>query len=279
MKRIGFVFGVLFMALACQAQSSSDQAIFDRFLTVAKTDKLAEKPAGAQMEAIARFFLGTPYVAGTLEGDAQETLRVNLRELDCTTLVENVLALHLTLAKADPSFDDFKQNLLKVRYRNGELLDFTSRLHYTSEWISNNQSKGFVSVVPLGELAKPFPLTVYYMSANPREYPALVAAPSFLPALAAIESDINALSVSYVPKNAVRSAYPLIQTGDIIAITTDKEGLDYSHLGIAVKDASGVVRLLHASSSAKQVVVTDSDLFDYLAGVKQHTGITVVRAK
>ena len=37
--------------------------------------------------------------------------------------------------------------------------------------------------------------------------------------------------------------YPLIQSGDIIAITTDAEGLDYSHLGIAVKDAAGVVRL------------------------------------
>jgi hypothetical protein len=279
MKRIGFVFGLLVMVLACKAQSSGDQAIFDRFLTVAKTDKLAEKPAGAQMEAIARFFLGTPYVGGTLEGDAKETLRVNLRELDCTTLVENVLALHLTLASAQPTFDAFKQNLFKIRYRNAELFDYTSRLHYTAEWIANNEKKGFVATVPMGEQAKPFPLTVYYMTANPRSYPALEADPSLLPALAAIEGEINGLSVSYVPKAAVKSVYPLIQSGDIIAITTDAEGLDYSHLGIAVKDAAGVVRLLHASSSAKQVVVSETDLFDYLAGVKRHTGITVVRAK
>lgn len=258
------------MALACGAQQSPDEVVFARFL---------EQKTGPQMEAIARFFLGTPYVAGTLEGDGKETLRVNLRELDCTTLVENVLALHLTLAKGESSFDAFKKNLFMVRYRNGELYDYTSRLHYTTEWIDNNEKKGFVAKVPMGESAKPFPLMVYFMTANPRSYPALEADPSLLPALAAIESEINGLSVSYVPKDAVKSVYPLIQTGDIIAITTDAEGLDYSHLGIAVKDASGVVKLLHASSSAKQVVVSDSDLFDYLAGVKRHTGITVVRAK
>lgn len=271
--------GLLFVSVACKAQQSPDEVIFDRFMTVAKTDKLAQLPAGPQMEAIARFFLGTPYVAGTLEGDAHETLRVNLRELDCTTLVENVLALHLTLANAQPSFDAFKQNLLKVRYRNGELLDYTSRLHYTSEWIINNQTKGLVSVAMMGDSAERFPLEVYYMTANPRSYPALEADPSLLPALAAIEGEVNALTVYYVPKTAVRSAYPLIQSGDIIAITTDVEGLDYSHMGIAVKDASGVVRLLHASSSAKQVIVSETELFDYLAGVKRHTGITVVRAK
>jgi len=85
--------------------------------------------------------------------------------------------------------------------------------------------------------------------------------------------------VYYVPKTAVRSVYPLIQSGDIIAITTDADGLDYSHLGIAVKDAAGVVRLLHASSSAKKVIISETELFDYLAGVKRHTGITVVRPK
>ena len=70
MKRIGVVFGLLFLVLACKAQQSPDEVIFTRFL---------EQKTGPQMEAIARFFLGTPYVGGTLEGDAKETLRVNLR--------------------------------------------------------------------------------------------------------------------------------------------------------------------------------------------------------
>ena len=50
----------------------------------------------------------------------------------------------------------------------------------------------------------PFPLTVYYMTANPASYKALEADPSPLPALAAIEGEINGMSVSYVPKEAVQ---------------------------------------------------------------------------
>ena len=45
------------------------------------------------MLEIGKFFLGTPYVAGTLETKGAEHLVVNLREYDCVTFVENVVAL------------------------------------------------------------------------------------------------------------------------------------------------------------------------------------------
>ena len=43
----------------------------------------------------ARKLLGLPYVAHTLEVNRRERLVVNLRQLDCTTYVENVVALEL----------------------------------------------------------------------------------------------------------------------------------------------------------------------------------------
>ncbi len=45
------------------------------------------------MLEIGKFFLGTPYVVGTLETKRGEHLVVNLREFDCVTFVENVVAL------------------------------------------------------------------------------------------------------------------------------------------------------------------------------------------
>ena len=41
---------------------------------------------------IARRYLGTPYVANTLEDEGSEELVINKQEVDCTTFVEYVLA-------------------------------------------------------------------------------------------------------------------------------------------------------------------------------------------
>ena len=76
------------------------------------------------MVKTARFFLGTPYVAATLEMEP-ERLVVNLREMDCMTLVENVVVLTRTIQSENPSFETFCKNLQALRYRNGEIHDYT----------------------------------------------------------------------------------------------------------------------------------------------------------
>ena len=58
--------------------------------------KVRQQPATANVPLFfARQFLGVPYVAYTLEKFSSERLIVNTRELDCTTLIENVTALTL----------------------------------------------------------------------------------------------------------------------------------------------------------------------------------------
>ena len=64
-------------------------------------------PRGTNLQLFfARKFLGLPYVAHTLEINDDERLVVNTRQLDCTTLVENVTAL--TLCAALPQWQDHR---------------------------------------------------------------------------------------------------------------------------------------------------------------------------
>ena len=69
----------------------------------------------------ARKFLGYPYVGGTLDVDMEEGLIINTKELDCTTFVENVLALSICSKRGQTSFQDFCNALVQVRYIGGEV--------------------------------------------------------------------------------------------------------------------------------------------------------------
>ena len=63
------------------------------------------------MLEIGKFFLGTPYVTGTLETEGAEHLVVNLREYDCVTFVENVVALVYLVKSQEKSFKAFRRLL------------------------------------------------------------------------------------------------------------------------------------------------------------------------
>ena len=67
----------------------------------------------AQALAIAKSFLGVPYVSGTLEQGSTEQLVVNLRQLDCWTFIENSLAIALS---DQGDFQDYQTQLQKLRY-------------------------------------------------------------------------------------------------------------------------------------------------------------------
>ena len=67
-----------------------------------------------------------------------------------------------------------------------------------------------------------------------------------------------------------------IQPGDIIAFTTNQEGLDVAHVGLAVRDR-GRLRLLHASRREGAVVISAETLSAYLRRRRNFTGILVAR--
>lgn len=114
------------------------------------------------------------------------------------------------------------------------------------------------------------------MSRNYKKYPPLVAQPAMVEEMKKVEKAMNARKKFYVPKQLVRKAESGVLAGDVLLLTTSIKGLDTSHVGIAVKKG-GRVYLMHASSTAKKVVVSDKPLTDYMAGVASQTGIMVGR--
>lgn len=230
----------------------------------------------------ARQLKGIPYVARTLEENDKETLIINLHQLDCTTYVENVLALTLCAKHAQFTFEDFCNWLQKIRYKNGAIA-YTNRLHYFSEWIADNTAMGFVE-----ETQSPTPpfshiqtLRINYMSTHPKKYPMLVRHPEWIKEIAKMENQLNGKKYHYIPKSSISntSVYrKTIHNGDIIAITTNKEGLDTSHIGIAIWHKDGL-HMLNASRIRHQVIEEPMTLKTYMAKQPSQTGIRIIRVK
>jgi len=231
----------------------------------------------------ARKFIGRPYTAHTLEGNAHETLVVNTRGLDCTTLVETVTALTICKKKKLKTFQDYLRILRDLRYRQGELKDYTSRLHYFSDWIIDNEKMGYVKEIKSPN--PPFSATQHinacYMTQHFSDYQALRLNPQFLPAIRETEQNLSGKTCKYIPKDQVLDNDEMrqaIHDGDIIAITCDKPGLEIAHLGFAVWKKDGL-HLLNASSlkSNMQVVEETVTLYRYLEKQPHDTGIRVIR--
>src|SRR5690606_423375 len=88
---LGVPIGLL--AAAGPDPSDRDLAIFREKLEFAQEARLDTLSLGEAMARLGVTFIGTAYVPGTLEVPGPERLVVNLRELDCVTFVENVLAI------------------------------------------------------------------------------------------------------------------------------------------------------------------------------------------
>ncbi|MGN0220637.1 MAG: N-acetylmuramoyl-L-alanine amidase-like domain-containing protein [Prevotella sp.] len=226
-------------------------------------------------------FIHTPYVAHTLEVNDREQLVVNTRQLDCTTLVENVTALCMCMKQRLYDFAAFKENLQAIRYRNGVIGDYCSRLHYFSEWISDNRRKGIVTVIekPHGLFSSQQTLDLFFMSRYAHKYQALEKHPEYIAEISSTEQAVSGEDVRFLHKDSIgnndacRSA---IHDGDIIAITTSKKGLDIAHVGFAVWKKNGL-HLINASQKHKKVVLESMTLKQYLEQHPSHTGIRVIR--
>ncbi|MDR0833001.1 MAG: DUF1460 domain-containing protein [Candidatus Symbiothrix sp.] len=265
-----FVTGVFAQTTAAQEQ---DAALLEKFFqTVPKTT------VDSAMIRSALFFLNTPYVASTLEVNDDEKLVINERELDCTTFVENCLALARTLQQAHPNSAGFEQELQKIRYRGGVIDGYTSRLHYISDWIFDNEANGIIKDMTCelgGRKLKP---DVHFMSQNYHKYTHLANNPENVQRIQAIEQKINAREngYCYIPKNEIQNKQSLIKSGDIVCFVTSIKGLDLSHLGIAYWQ-NGRLTFIHASSTAKKVIINPESLSDFCDGIKTNKGIMVLR--
>lgn len=235
--------------------------------------------AGEKVLSIGLKYVGTPYVAHTLDLDGPEELILNCDEVDCTTFVEYVLAESLCpkLESGDISEGVFADKLQQIRYRNGQIDGYTSRLHYITEWVNNAVKKGFLTDVTATKSPTTEKVELSYMSSHPQLYKQLANSEENVTRMKAIEKALSGQEIHYLPKEQLPyNGLAWIKNGDIIAITTNIPGLDVSHLGIAFY-VEGKLTLLHASSKDGKVVVSKKTLSQMLKDNDKSTGIRVLR--
>lgn len=251
-------------------------------LTEILTTVLAEDIAspGARVERIARMFVDVPYVAHTLEMPAgeNEMLTVNIDQLDCTTFVESVAALAITVGERRSSWRDFVYNLERIRYRGGRMNGYSSRLHYIAEWIIDNTHRGnFADVTNRFPKVNYATKTLDFMSHHRDRYVALADSTNY-DRICRVEDGLRSHRYPFVKTmdlkdKATKAAF---RTGDIVALTSNLKDLDVTHLGIVVL-VEGEPYLLHASSSLGKVTVTNIPLDKFMERNRSLTGVRVVR--
>jgi hypothetical protein len=256
--------------------TEEDRAVFDRYLALMEDkDSL---PFDSLILHTASFFLGTPYVAATLEVEP-EGLVVNLRELDCSTFVENVIALSHTLAAGEPTFDKYCARLRRLRYRRDKIGGYADRLHYTSDWLYENSARGLVKYRGKDETGgEPYVFDLYFMSSHPDSYRQLKADSTLIPRIREAERRVSGRSPFYnlIPQDAIDSLATRIQSGDMVAFVTSIDGLDISHVGIITRQG-GTLSFLHASSQAMKVIVNPAPLKEYVEKSRTCPGIMLAQ--
>jgi hypothetical protein len=256
-------------------RQGQDQRIFEELTRFLDKRKASGTFPDQLMLEIGKFFLETAYGVGTLETKGAERLVVNLREFDCFTFVENVVAVAGCLKSWQKSFEAFRRVLKKTRYRNGRMQGYASRLHYFSDWIHDNQRKGLLRDVTSKIGGTPFRKTINFMTTHPDLYSALKDVVN-LKRLKSVERAISRRSMFFISKEGLRHSEDRIHDGDIIAITANTEGLDVQHVGLAVR-VKNRIYLLHASSTECKVRLSKKTLYRYLMQSRARSGMIVAR--
>jgi len=224
---------------------------------------------------IGRLFINNPYKAGTLEGYGKEKLIVNVSAFDCTTFVETVLAQARCVASGRISHDEFRKNLQLIRYRQGKINGYSSRLHYFTDWLRDNEKKKILTDVSrlLGNNHQR--KKINFMTAHCELYPALKNKTQ-LARMLIVEKSLPRKFFHVIGKNKLNSQKEKIRNGDVIAFAANQEGLDVAHAGFAIRQGKSL-HLLHASSKEGAVIISQKTLADYLKSNKKFTGIIVAR--
>ena len=289
-----FLFLIVIMLMACapkpasrqqQAQAAtvpqmrfhcdSDTIVINQLLLQGYESGLSD--ANALVEFYARRLLGTPYVAHTLEGD-EEMLTINIHQLDCLTFIESLYALTRVTLAGRYSWRDYADNIENVRYRGGEMGDYSSRIHYISEWIIDNHVRGnLVEVTPDLPHVDYMVKNIDYMTTHTGSYRQLKNDPEMVEKIRRFELRNHRfpyLKRSWLNDKGVKAA---LRSGDFVSLVTRADGLDVSHNGIIIVDEKGDPYLLDASMSGGKVMLEAKPLYKFLERSKNNIGIRVFR--
>jgi hypothetical protein len=253
-----------------------DVEIFRDVMERAAAERLDTLPIGEIIVRVGRRFVGEPYTPQTLEIPGPERVVVNLREFDCVTYVESVLALARLIRERRAGFAAYTEELRRIRYREGTLDDYPSRLHYFSDWIADNERKGLVRDVTAELGGQPVTEPIDFMSRNAGSYPKLVEQPGLVDRIREVERRISAHPRHAIPQTRVAAAADRIRNGDVIATTSTVRGLDIAHTGFAIW-IDGRLHLMHAPLVGSVVEISPRPLAERIQRIDTQDGIMVAR--
>jgi hypothetical protein len=266
-----------------KAWMDEDWRIFEEKVRWAAAEGLDTVPLGVAVAEIGRTFVGTAYVPRTLEVEGPEGLVINFRGLDCVTFVENAFALARfvkdggvgRLGDRPAAESEYAGLLAQLRYRDGVIDGYPSRLHYFSDWIADNARRGLVADLgaELGGIRDTEP--VDFMSTHPDAYRQLSDARN-RERIRETETTLTAVGRMYVPEDRIAGIAPQIRNGDIIAATSTVPGLDVAHTGLALW-VDGALHLLHAPLVGDSVEISTVPLAERIQSITGQDGILVAR--
>jgi hypothetical protein len=246
-------------------------------MALAEAQGLESKPVGEIMVRLGEQFLGRPYVAGPLDGFGKEVVVARLDAFDCFTYVEAVLSMARGVARGDTTYAGYVARTEEQRYRRGKAGGYCSRLHYFTEWVQANQSRGLVHDITDEVGGRPFEKRYGFMTEHRDAYPALKSDSEFQ-CIADVEASLNeSVRLFFIPQADIADSYDRLLPGDLVATVTNIEGLDVTHTGLVYRNEDGSTGLLHASTSGG--VKVSPDLQRYVQGVRAQVGILVARAE
>ena len=281
-KRVFIAIFAAFLTLSAFAQedfmqtmrfSKASPAIFQK--VVAAVEPYKDEPASELIVRCAKQFLGTEYVAGTLEIEP-ELLTINMDKTDCILFVEMCLAMVQTVKGDNPTFETFCRNTQNLRYRDGIVDGYASRNHYTSGWILQGEKNGIFKEVTKYLDGSPLDQKFSFMSTHPDSYKQLSESTLLVREIMAVEKELEKHNYWYLPQSHISNLVKGIKEGDIICFVTPVGGLDIGHVAIAVKQ-NGQMHFIHASTKAMKVVIDKETIDGYVLSHKSARGVRVVR--
>ncbi len=214
--------------------------------------------AGKRIDFLSGNFLDMDYRESTLIGDVNtpEVFVINFKGVDCFTFIDYIEAMRISR-----SFADFKENLKKVRYREGRV-SYKNRNHFFTDWREFNSGLVHDCTKQTGKaMTRGITKLLNYREDGM----------CFLQGIEPVQREIQ-----YIPSHSIDdSVIKKIKTGDYAGIYSGKEGLDVSHVGIIIKGRDSIY-LRYASSEKKHRKVIDQEFKSYISGTP---GLIVLRPK
>jgi hypothetical protein len=276
--RLASLFTILMVAGCSPGATSQDDTDTDAVIARWLEEGAAIFGEVNELTVLIEFYgqkqFGITYVGGLLDAPPVETLVVTLEGSDCVIYVETSFALAMTTLQGSTDPGQFRENLKLLRYRDGRIQGYHSRLHYFSDWMKTNQEKGLIEILHQ-DADLPAVNRVGFMTANRESYPRLVESDSLFRLIAVREKELQEYQLHYIPQDRIREFEKNWQTGDLLGFVSTIEGLDIAHTALIHRDGDRV-GFYHASTVG-EVLPDPKTVFEYTRDRRNVRGVVVAR--